>query len=85
MEKAKNALVIKSALDVFDKHSIWAAAYNAYVPALADMRHVLNVKDADGTTIASLLNDKFGERAEKIHQQFYESCQQRKIVAWIME
>lgn len=70
VEKAKNALVIKSALDVFDKHTIWAAAYNAYVPALADMRHVLNSKDLDGTTIASLLNEKFGEKAEKYINNF---------------
>lgn len=70
VEKANNALVIKSALDVFDKHTTWAAAYNAYVPALADMRHVLNTRDVDGTTIASLLNDKFGERTEKYIDNF---------------
>lgn len=67
---ASNALIIRSGLDVFDKHTTQMAAYNAYVKPLADMERVLNNKDFDGTTVMSVLSDAYGEDAEKYIRNF---------------
>lgn len=79
MKKANNALVVRSVFDVMDNHVTWAAAYNAYVPALADMRRVLNTRTENGTTVTSLLNDKHGAETERYISNFLQMVNSGQI------
>lgn len=67
---ATNALVIKSALDTFDKHTVQMAAYNAYVPALSDFKRVMNNKDMYGVTVRGMLDDIYGDDAGRYIDRF---------------
>lgn len=69
-EVASNPLVIGSALDTFDKHTVQMAAYNAYVLPLSDMERVLNNKDMFGMTVGSMISDKHGAEARKYIDSF---------------